>query len=124
MAITLPTSAVPAQTQDPKNLILYGVPKIGKTTLLATLENNLILDFEDGSDYVSALKIKIKTFNDLSETCKAIKDANKPYKFITIDTITALEDFVKPLALKMYKATPAGANYTGDILNAPMGAGY
>ena len=24
----------------------------------------------------------------------------------------------------MYRKTPAGSNYTGDILNAPMGAGY
>ena len=28
MAITLPTKKVPATTQDPKNLILYGIPKV------------------------------------------------------------------------------------------------
>lgn len=44
MAITLPTSKVPALTQDPKYLILFGLPKVGKTTTLATLDNNLILD--------------------------------------------------------------------------------
>lgn len=124
MAVTLPLEKLPALTQDPKNLIIYGLPKVGKTTLLATLENNLIMDFEDGSDYVSALKIKIKTIKELNEACKAIKEAGCPYKFITIDTVTALEDFAKPLALKMYRDTPAGSNYEGDITAAPMGAGY
>lgn len=44
MAIELPKSKVPAITQDPKNLILFGLPKVGKTTILSTLEGNLILD--------------------------------------------------------------------------------
>lgn len=28
MAIVLPTEKVPAQTQDPKNLIIFGLPKV------------------------------------------------------------------------------------------------
>ena len=124
MAITLPTTKLPAITQDPKNLIIYGTPKVGKTTLLSTLKDNLILDFEDGSDYVEALKLKVNNFKEFNEICEAIVAAGKPYKFITVDTVTALEDFAKPLAMKLYKATPAGANYSGDILLAPNGSGY
>lgn len=48
MAIELPKSKIPAETQDPKYLILFGLPKVGKTTILSTLENNLILDMEMG----------------------------------------------------------------------------
>lgn len=44
MSLVLPTAPIPAVTQDPKNLILYGVPKVGKTTTLSVLPNNLILD--------------------------------------------------------------------------------
>ena len=44
MAIKLPTTKLPAETQDPQNLIIYGLPKIGKTTVLSTLDDNLILD--------------------------------------------------------------------------------
>lgn len=44
MAIQLPKNKIPAETQDPKNLIIFGLPKVGKTTILALLENNLILD--------------------------------------------------------------------------------
>lgn len=28
MAIVLPTEKIPAQTQDPKNLIIFGLPKV------------------------------------------------------------------------------------------------
>lgn len=125
MAVTLPTKPLPKVTQDPKNLIIYGVPKIGKTTLLATLENNLILDMEDGSDYVEALKVKTKNVKDIIEVCNEIKKAGKPYKFITIDTVTALEEIAKPLALKLYKESPQGSNFNGsDVLSAAHGAGY
>jgi hypothetical protein len=121
----LPLKKLPKVTQDPKNLILYGVPKIGKTSLLATLEDNLIIDLEEGSDYVEAMKVKITTIKELNELCKAIKEASYPYKFITIDTVTALEEFAKPLALKMYKESPLGSNFNdNDVLHAPHGAGY
>jgi hypothetical protein len=124
MAITLPTSKIPAIIQDPKNLILYGVPKIGKTTILSHLENCLIIDMEYGSDYIDALKVQIKTLGELKELCVEINKAGKPYKFIAIDTVTTLEEFAKPLALANYKKTPAGSNFEGDILTAPMGSGY
>lgn len=39
-----------------------------------------------------------------------------------MDTITRLEEMVKPLALKLYLNSPAGQKFTGDdVLDAPMG---
>ena len=124
MTINLPTTKLPAVTQDPKNLIIYGVPKIGKTTILSHLENCLIIDIEDGSDYVEAMKVKVGTLGELQAVCKAIVEAGKPYDFIALDTITSLEDFAKPLALREYQSSPQGGGYTGDILHLPHGAGY
>jgi len=124
MAIELPTSKIPAEVQDPKRLIIFSKPKRGKTTALANLDNCLIVDTENGSDYVTALKVKINSIQDINDLCKQLKAANYPYDFIALDTITMLEDVCKPLALKLYQATAAGANYTGDIINAPNGAGW
>lgn len=127
MAITLPTTKVPAETQDPKYLILFGLPKVGKTTILSTLENNLILDMENGSTYVDALKIKINTLKELKETVKAIKEAGRPYKYITIDTITAVEEMAKPLALTLYQNSPMfSPKYADvkDITQLPNGSGW
>lgn len=127
MTIELPTKPIPAETQDPKYLILFGLPKVGKTTVLSTLENNLILDFENGSTYVDALKIKINNLKELKEVIKAIKEAGKPYKYITIDTITAIEDLAKPVAITMYQNSPVfSSKYADikDITQLPNGSGW
>lgn len=127
MPIVLPKEKIPAETQDPKYLILFGLPKVGKTTVLSTLENNLILDFENGSTYVNALKVKINSLKDLNDVCKAIKDANKPYRFITIDTITAVEEMAKPYAIKLYQNSPVFSNQYADVKDPaqlPNGSGY
>lgn len=125
MGIVLPTKKVKADRVNPKRLIIYSKPKTGKTTAFAGLEDNLIIDLENGTDYVEALKVKANNLQELKEVGKAIKEANYPYKYVTIDTVTALEDMVMPLAINLYKQTPMGKNYSGDsILTLPNGAGY
>ena len=106
MSITLPTAKSKGERVNPKRIVIYSKPKTGKTTAYAGLENNLILDLENGTDYVEALKIKINNLQELLDTGKAIKDAGSPYKYVTIDTVTALEEMVMPLAVKLYRATP------------------
>lgn len=120
----LPRKKVGSETTDPVNLIIYSKPKMGKTTALSALENNLIIDTEDGSRYVDALKVSVNNAKDINELCKALEEAGNPYDFLTIDTMTSLEEICKPIALKLYQATAAGKNYTGDILSAPNGSGY
>lgn len=125
MELILPTNIVKAQRINPKRLVVYSKPKTGKTTAFAGLENNLILDLENGSDYVDALKVKVNNLSDLKAVGEKIKEANKPYKFVTVDTVTALEDMVAPLAIKLYQKTPMGRGFNGDsILTLPNGAGY
>jgi len=125
MSIVLPTKKVKADRVNPKRLIIYSKPKTGKTTAFAGLDDNLIIDLENGADYVEALKVKANNLQELKEVGKAIKEANYPYKYVTIDTVTALEDMVMPLAINLYQKTPMGKNYSGDsILTLPNGAGY
>ena len=106
MSIVLPTSKVKAGRVNPKRMVIYSKPKTGKTTCYAGLENNLILDLESGTDFIEALKVPITNLQQLLDTGKAIREAGKPYKYITIDTVTALEDMIHPLAIKLYKQTP------------------
>ena len=125
MGIVLPTKKVKADRINPKRLIIYSKPKTGKTSAFAGLDGNLIIDLENGADYVEAIKVKASNLQELKEIGKAIKEANYPYKYVTIDTVTALEDMVMPLAINLYKQTPMGKNYSGDsILTLPNGAGY
>lgn len=128
--MVLPTTVIKAvENANPKLLIIFGKPKSGKTTLMAALEDNLIIDFEKGTNYVDALKVSIESMKDISELIAALKekkgDNEYAYKFGTLDTATAMEDMVSSLAVSMYKKTPMGASFTGnDVTILPNGAGY
>ena len=119
----LPTQKVKASTMSPKNLIIFSAPKVGKTELLAALPNNLILDMEEGTDFVDALKINIKSIDDIKKVGAAIKAANYPYDYVTVDTVTALEIMCLPYAEILYARTPMGKNWfktdktTGKLVN-------
>lgn len=126
MAI-LPTQKTEKKTDNPKNLIIFGLPKVGKTTALSQLQNNLIIDLENGTDYVSGYVVKAENYVDLFNIAKALKTEEHPYKFVTLDTVTALEDIALELACKRYKESPVGKNWEGngkDILKLPNGSGY
>ncbi len=130
-SIVLPTKVVKASNHNPKNLIIFSKPKVGKTSLLAQLESNLIIDFENGSDYVDALKVKCESIADLKNIGDAIVKADKPYKFITLDTITALEEKCIPYAEELYSKSSMGKRWFsdgkakyGNLLNLANGAGY
>lgn len=125
MGIILPTTKVKAERVNPKRIVIYSKPKTGKTTAFAGLDNNLILDLENGTEYVDALKVKIGSLQELLDVGKAVKEAGKPYQFVTVDTVTALEEMIMPLAIKLYRQTPMGKNFDGDtVTTLPNGAGY
>src|SRR6476646_10472202 len=123
--LVLPTSKVESTRVNPKRMVIYSKPKTGKTTSFSGLENNLIIDLENGTDYVDALKVKATSLTELRAVGDAIKAAGYPYEYITVDTVTALEDMVMPLAIKKFKNTSMGKNFAGDnVLTLPNGAGY
>jgi len=110
---------------SPRILFLYGAPKVGKTTKLAELDNNLILDTEEGTRAIDAVKVNITSLKDLAVYGEEILKQGRPYKYISIDVIDAIEDWAEEEATKIYKASTIGANFTGDsVLDLPQGAGY
>ena len=124
--LVLPTEKTKSKVENPRFLIIYGKPKSGKTTLVSELEDNLIIDLEGGSEYMNALSIQARSVEDLGEIANAIttkikETSKKPYRYITIDSATVLEEISKPLALKLYQQTPMGKLYKDDILKLPNG---
>tara|TARA_R110000850_G_scaffold65151_2_gene145973 strand:- start:2318 stop:3079 length:762 start_codon:yes stop_codon:yes gene_type:complete len=135
----LPIKKEKANRVNPKKIIIYGNPKTGKSTALSQLDNCLIIDVEDGTNFLEALKINVlelarKTEKSplvvLKDVINSIKAHNKEngsylYKFIAIDTVSALEEIVLPLANNMYKKTVQGKNWDGDdVTLLANGAGY
>lgn len=122
----LPTQRSAIKTSNPKNLIMFGLPKCGKTTSLAQLPKALIIDLEDGTDYVEAFSVKAKTYVDLFNIAKELKETPGAFEFVVLDTITALEEMVLPLANRLYRETTIGKNWDENesVLKLPQGAGY
>lgn len=132
--IELPTKPVKAEVINAKSMVIYSKPKAGKTTALSLLEDNLIIDIDNhGTKFLDALKVKIDTFNELKQVALELKTKKEKegfqYKYITIDTLTVLEDIANDFAIDLYKQTPMGSKFGGkpgedSIKKLPNGAGY
>jgi hypothetical protein len=125
----LPKSKIGVLRKSPKNMVIYGPPKIGKTTALSQLDGCLIIDLEEGSDMVEALKLKATSLSHLTEIGKQIMQNKKPYKYVAIDTVTKLEEWCEIEGKRIYRDTPMGKNFDKDnkgvsVLSLPNGAGY
>lgn len=130
MSLILPKEKSTPKINNPKFLILFGRPKAGKSTLMASLENNLIIDLENGYQALSALVVQARTVNDFAEIANALREEIKntgkfPYKYITIDNATRLEEMCLSYAVQLYRQTPMGKTYQGsDVRTLPNGSGY
>ena len=114
--IQLPTERSVVDNYNPKLLIIMGRPKQGKSSFVAAIDDNLIIDLEDGYRALSVMKVQARTAKDMQEIRNAIiakgKELHKaPYKYITIDNATRLEEMSVSLAAELYRATPMGSNW-------------
>ena len=149
--IQLPTERSVAKNYNPKLMILLGKPKSGKSTLMASLDSNLIIDLEDGYRALSVMAIQARNHEQLFEIRDAIfnkakEDKKFPYRFITIDNASRLEDIAVRYAGQLYKNTSMGSTWgkikdekgilikdqngkfiddpKADVRTLPNGAGY
>jgi hypothetical protein len=147
--IELPFKVQAPRFVEPRLMLVFSNPKIGKTSALSALPNSLLIDLEDGAGYYENNSInfreQLSAFNKSQEALnkpkvsagrylvmiadtirKANADAGKPvYDFIVLDTTSALQEIAKEAALAMYKATPLGKSFTGtDVTELAQGLGY
>jgi hypothetical protein len=124
-ALILPRQPEPPTAKDPKVLILYGPPKVGKTTALSQLPGCLIVDLENGTDYLTALKVKANNMDELERIAQSLRNPPGQYPYIAVDTISAMEDWAELRGTDRYKANPTGKNFKGaSVLELPHGHGY
>lgn len=149
--IILPTERRKIVSYNPRLMVIYGKPKSGKSSLMASLDSNLIIDLEDGYRALSVMAVEAKNVNDMFRIKNAIQQkinetGKFPYRFITIDNATRLEEIAIPYAGIKYRKTVMGANWgfkldknklpiydangqkvidlSADVRTLPNGAGY
>ena len=75
-----------AVSQNPSTLLIYGPPKIGKTTMLSRLDKCLIIDTESGSNMVEGHILNANNRKELIDILKQAREGHE-FKYIAIDTI-------------------------------------
>ena len=75
-----------AVSQNPSTLLMYGPPKIGKTTMLSSLDKCLIIDTESGSNMVEGHIVNANNRKELINILKQAREGHE-FKYIAIDTI-------------------------------------
>lgn len=147
----LPQSRLAATRINPRISLFYGLPKVGKTTEVAKLEECLILDAERGAEALDVMRVPVNSisgptvhnqdgslaftsidsvFNEImkigiAEFEKTGKKPKPPYKYLAMDTLDKLEDFCEVTATEKYKASVIGQKFEGkSVIELPQGAGY
>lgn len=75
-----------------KSILIYGSPKIGKSTFAAGADNVLFFNFEDGTEFLP-LKVEpvpIQKWTEFKSYLKQLRDPDiqQMYHTIVIDTVT------------------------------------
>lgn len=149
--IVLPTERRKATDYNPRLMVLFGKPKCGKSTLMASLDNNLIIDLEDGYRALDVMCVQARSAADIFQIRSLIDQKNQEnggknfYRFITIDNATRLEEMSLIYAAALYRKTSMGQSWgykkdrignilmengqkvidpKADVRQLPNGAGY
>ena len=144
--IILPTEIRKATHINPRDMVLYGKPKVGKTTALSLLKNALIIDLEQGAAFLNAMVIEapqdkgpVGKWLWLKELAKTIAEAGKPYDYVCIDTLTKLDEWSEWYGTYFYQNSITGKKFNRDdngvllkpnhpeyqsVHTLPNGAGY
>tara|TARA_R100000353_G_C6504060_1_gene194868 strand:- start:353 stop:1027 length:675 start_codon:yes stop_codon:yes gene_type:complete len=83
-----------AISQNPKSLLLYGAPKVGKTTALSQLDDCLIIDTEGGANMIEGYVETVKSREELIELLQQAQDGHE-YKYVAIDTVDKIHDWAE-----------------------------
>lgn len=103
----------------PPRILLYGTPKVGKSSWAASIPDNLFFDMEDGTEALKVSRVGPENFPDHGSFMSALKDVyeqDHDYKALTVDTIDHLESLIF--------AQAAEEHGKKSIADVGYGAGY
>jgi len=109
----------PTQEILPPRIVLYGPPKIGKSTLASTIPGNLLMDYEEGSGYLKVARLKKDEVDTYEKTMNALGElasAEHEFKCLTIDTVDWMQAVVEEEAARQHSVKSIG--------DADYGKGY
>lgn len=109
------------EVRKPKSInakvhMIYGVPKIGKTSIVAHLPDHLILELEpNGAEYIEG---RIQEINKISEFDAVLdlieKSPGKVCKYLIVDSITKMDEWSELKGTVNYMKKPQGKKFNRE----------
>ena len=107
------------KSENPGLLLLYGAKKAGKTTKLGELDNCLIIDTENGANFISGHIASINSLAETRELCNYLfeqKQKGKTYDYIAIDTLNKVVEWIEEsIVIEHNNSNSAKIEYFGDL---------
>ena len=100
---------------NPGILLLYGAPKVGKTTMLSKLDDCLVIDTEQGGNMLDGYFETIDTKDELLQFYASATEGHD-YKYFALDTIDRLVNWIEKDVCREYDIE--------SINDLPFGKGF
>ncbi len=117
MTVTLPTTKTKPTTDLAKqSILLYGVPKLGKSSFASQFPEAMFFECEPGLNHLEVFKVPTYSWEAFLEACKLLAKGDHNFKTLVIDTVDN--------AFKMcsdYVCAKHGIEYEGDMGTAKAG---
>jgi len=79
----------------PRKVVIYGPPKIGKSTFVASAPNALLVPTEDRVKHIDCAKTEVvESFAEIMSVFEFLRKETHPYKSVIIDTLDWMEPMV------------------------------
>ena len=112
---------LPTEIQEPVfdidhiSMIIYGQPKIGKSTFCTRFENALFMATEPGLNYLKTKNVRVNDWAEACELVDVLAKGGHPYKTLIVDTVDQLWAFCAEYVRKSRKVE--------SIVDIPYGKG-
>lgn len=118
MSIDLSAIALTEVTRDftKSNVLIYGKPKVGKSTLASQLPDTLFAATEKGYNFLKVRPQDINNWQEFLELCQALSTQKHNFKTVVIDIVDNLYGYCEK-----YVMDKNGVNSPSDL---PFGKGF
>ena len=109
-----------------KYILIYGQPKIGKTTLASQFPRNLLLAFEPGYNGLDNIMVQpITKWSEFKQVLRQLaqKEIQEKFDTITIDTADIAWDYCEKFICSSNVNESTGEKVSCDRLSAATGQG-